>query len=155
SLVSRTPPLSAIGTGGAVPTPDGRRLVVGHTVPDDLPQDVAPDSWRWDVIERRTGRVLGSATMPNHHGKVDGMSPDSAAHGLLTGEGDVAVLGVGRHPGKLRTLARGTGHDLPDGLHFIGLPSVSFSNDGRRLLVVRTIQGERSARATVFDVATG
>jgi hypothetical protein len=124
--------------------------VVGHALPEGLPSGVEPEGVRFDVIDRATGKVLGRATVPYQHGIFDAMSPDSSAYALYSREGAVAVLGVGRHPGKLRTLSRGARSDS----RMVNSANISFSPDGRSLLVVRTIQGEQSAQATVYDVAS-
>jgi WD40 repeat protein len=122
-----------------ISSPDGRRMTVAY---------FDPGGARWDVVERRAGRILGSAELRYQNHVFAVMSPDSSAQALLTGDGQIAVLGVGRDPGKLRLL------DHDPRFPAVG-PFAWFSPDGERLLVVQTRIDETNPRATVFDVASG
>jgi DNA-binding SARP family transcriptional activator/class 3 adenylate cyclase/WD40 repeat protein/KaiC/GvpD/RAD55 family RecA-like ATPase len=122
-----------------ISSPDGRRLSIAH---------FEPGGARIEVVERRTGRVLGAADLSYQNHVYAAMSPDSSAQALLTGDGQIAVLGVGRDAGKLRLL------DHDPKFPAVG-PFAWFSPDGERLLVVRKRTAATSPRATVFDVASG
>jgi DNA-binding SARP family transcriptional activator/WD40 repeat protein/KaiC/GvpD/RAD55 family RecA-like ATPase len=130
---------TAVDSSVVLPTPDGRFLTAARFRPGGV---------TLDVVERSTGTVVGSADMQYQGQQFVRMSPDSSAQGLVSFDGQVAVLGVGHHPGRLRRLA-GAGKVPANGLN------LWFSPDGRRLLVMRTFQGDASAHATVYDVASG
>ena len=144
SVDSRTPLPTGVDSGGGIPSPDGRRLTVPH---------FRPGSVTWDVVERSTGMVLGSAELSYQNHVRATISPDSSAQAILAGDGQVAVFGVGQHPGHLRLLS--SAGKRPESWPEFWSLNAWFSPDGARLLVVRTFTGEPSARATVFDVASG